>query len=131
MKKLLLLSALLFLISPCFSQNEAPQKKIKETIKLDGTSFGKVLKLEVVEGKTLRYTVKGTISEGKFSVIVYGPTGEKEKGFDLNACGGSSAKGSLQESNSEPAPGIWTFKFENIDSKGSVTFLAGQSGRGI
>ena len=131
MKKLLVLSFLAFLMIPCFSQNEIPKNKIKETLKLDGTSFKKEIKIMVIEGKTLKYSVKGKITIGKFMVKVYDPNGKKENGFSLSTEDGGGAKGSFIEVNTDPIPGVWVFKIENADSKGAVIFTAGQNNRGL
>lgn len=131
MKKLLILSFLSFLIAPCFGQNDFETKKIKETLNLDGTDFKKEIKLLVVEGKTLRYSVKGKITGGQFGVKVYDPNGKKENGFLLSTIEGGNAKGSLEEVNTDPIPGIWVFKIENRNSKGSATFTAFQNNLGL
>lgn len=131
MKNLLILVLFAFLVSPAFSQNELPQRKIKETFDLDGTSFKKEFKLSVIETKSLRYTIKGKITGGKFEATVYNPDGKKEDGFVIKTVEGGNAKGSLIEINTDPMPGIWTIKIENIDAKGSIELIAFQNNRGL
>lgn len=131
MKKLLLLSLLTFLTASSFSQNDVPQNRIKKTLELDGSSFQKEIKLMVREEKTLRYSVKGKITGGKFDVKIYDPNGKKENGFLLSTMEGGNAKGNLIEVNTDPIPGIWVFKIDNSKSKGSISLSAFQNNRGL
>ncbi len=114
----------LFFIAAFFNTNllaQEPVDKVDATLDLDGSSFKKEYKVEVKEGtEYLTLRVEGTVSGGQLKVWIENPKGFKCQNITLKANKGGKSKGTMEEVNGPPDPGIWTLCVENKNSNGKV-----------